>query len=176
MLYLKVFHIIGVVVWFSGLFYIGRLFVYHQEANQMPENEKTVLKAQFALMERRLWYAITWPGFWVTLGMGLALLHLWGFPGWIHIKLILVLLLVIYHLVCGMLRKQLLEDGCRLTSTQLRMFNEIPTLLLVAIVFVVVFKDAFSWINLGFLIGGLALLIVGVILLRKTLLPKKKDS
>ena len=161
MLYLKAFHIIGVVVWFSGLFYLGRLFVYHQEAGTRPEHEAGILKAQFALMEKRLWYAITWPGLVVSIGLGLALIPFVGFPGWLHVKLTLVVILLGYHFMCGYLRKQLLADQCRWSSKQFRMFNEIPSLLLISIVCVVVLKDAFSWINVvvillvvGGLIGG----------------------
>ena len=162
MLYLKAFHIIGVVVWFSGLFYLGRLFVYHQEAGTRPEHEAGILKAQFALMEKRLWYAITWPGLVVATGLGLSLIPFFGLPSWLHVKLTLVVILLGYHGMCGHIRKQLLTDQCRWSSQQLRMFNEVPSLLLISIVCVVVLKDAFSWINVvvillvvGGLIGGI---------------------
>lgn len=142
--YLKALHIIGVVVWFAGLFYLGRLFVYHQEVQSRPEPERSILTTQFALMERRLWYAITWPGLCITVGFGSALLF-WGFPGWLHAKLGLVALLIGYHLWCGRLRTQLAEGTCTWSSRKLRLFNEVPSLLLIAIVFAVVLKDAISW-------------------------------
>ena len=145
MLYLKALHIIGVVVWFAGLFYLGRLFVYHQEAQSKPEPECSILSAQFALMERRLWYAITWPGLCITVIFGSVLLHFWGFPDWLHAKLGLVALLIGYHLWCGRLRTQLAEGTCTWNSRRFRLFNEGPSLLLIAIVFVVVLKDAISW-------------------------------
>lgn len=145
MLYLKALHIIGVVVWFAGLFYLGRLFVYHHEAQSKPEPERSILIAQFTLMERRLWYAITWPGLCITVLFGSALLHFWGIPGWLHAKLVLVLLLIGYHCWCGRLRTQLAEGTCTWSSRQLRWFNEVPSLLLIAIVFAVVLKDAVSW-------------------------------
>ena len=161
MLYLKALHIIGVVVWFSGLFYMGRLFVYHQEASDRPEGEHQLLQAQFGLMEKRLWYAITWPGMLVTLIMGVALLYFWGFPAWIHAKLVLVIILLGYHGMCGRLRKQLVKGNCSWSSKQLRMFNEIPSLLLIAIVFAVVFKEQLSWPVFLLALAGVALLIGG---------------
>ena len=161
MLSIKALHIIAVVVWFSGLFYIGRLFVYHQEANQRAEAEQQVLKPQFALMEKRLWYAITWPGMIATVISGVLLLYYIGIPGWIHAKLFLVAVLLAYHGGCGRLRRQLLSERCSWSSRQLRMFNEIPSLLLVTIVFVVVLKDQLSWPVLLLGITGLAVVIMG---------------
>ena len=111
-LYLKVFHIIGVIVWFAGLFYLGRLFVYHREADERPEPESTTLKSQFSLMERRLYYGIAWPGLCISLVFGVALIIVSGFPGWLHAKLAFVLVLVVYHLWCGHLRKLLLKEKC----------------------------------------------------------------
>ena len=163
MLYLKAFHIIGVVVWFSGLFYLGRLFIYHQEAHSRPPAEKQILTEQFALMEQRLWWAITWPGLVLTLGMGLGLLFFWGFPGWIHAKLALVLALLAYHMLCGRVRKQLKENRCRWSSKQLRLFNEVPSLLLIATVFIVVFKNQLPWEILLLALAGLALVIGGTV-------------
>ncbi|MEC7218554.1 MAG: CopD family protein, partial [SAR324 cluster bacterium] len=112
-LYIQAIHIIGVVVWFAGLFYIGRLFVYHKEASRRPEPERKILEEQFAIMERRLWYAITWPGLCITMIFGTLMLLYIGLPPWIHAKLGLVVLLVGYHLYCGRLRRQLEEGTCR---------------------------------------------------------------
>ncbi len=157
----KALHLIGVVVWFSGLFYIGRLFVYHQELNDRPEEERRILKAQFELMEKRLWYAITIPGMSVTLVAGLALLYFLGFPSWIHAKLFLIVILLGYHGICGKLRKQLSQGTCSWSGKQLRLFNEVPSLLLVSIVFAVVLKHQLSWpiflvvlAGVGGVIGG----------------------
>ena len=96
-LYFKVFHIIGVIVWFAGLFYLGRLFVYHREADNCLEPKSTILKSQFSLMERRLYYGIAWPGLCISVVFGIALLIPSGFPGWIHAKLAFVVLLLVYH-------------------------------------------------------------------------------
>ena len=96
-LYLKAFHIIGVVVWFAGLFYLGRLFVYHREADDRPELIRTALKSQFSLMERRLYYGIAWPGLCISVVFGTALIIVSGFPGWLHVKLAFVTALIAYH-------------------------------------------------------------------------------
>ena len=74
LLYLKALHLIGVIVWFAGLFYLGRLFVYHCEVDERPESESRILKAQFELMEKRLYYGITWPGLCITILFGTAML------------------------------------------------------------------------------------------------------
>ncbi len=151
-LYLKVFHIIGVIVWFAGLFYLGRLYVYHREADDRPEPERTTMKTQFSLMERRLYYGIAWPGL--------------GFPGWLHAKLAFAVVLVGYHIWCGHLRKMLLNDQCGWSGTKFRLFNEVPTLLLFSIVFIVVFKSAISWNVFLLVLAGLILVIVGAMQLR----------
>ena len=165
-LYLKVFHIIGVIVWFAALFYLGRLFVYHREADDRPEPERTTLKSQFSLMERRLYYGIAWPGLCISVVFGKALIYTSGFPGWLHAKLPFVVVLVVYHLWCGHLRKLLLKENCRWNGTKFRLFNEIPTLLLFSIVFIVVFKSTISWNVLLLFLAGLILLIGGAVHLR----------
>ena len=158
-LYIQAIHIIGVVVWFAGLFYIGRLFVYHKEASRRPEPERKILEEQFTIMERRLWYAITWPGLCITMVFGTLMLLYIGLPPWIHTKLALVALLIVYHLYCGRLQKQLEEGNCRWNARLLRLFNEAPALLLVAIVFNVVLKDLLSWTVLLVILALLAVSI-----------------
>ena len=164
-LYLKVFHIIGVIVWFAGLFYLGRLFVYHREADDRLEPERTTLKSQFSLMERRLYYGIAWPGLCISVVFGIALVVGSELHGWLHAKIAFVVLLVIYHLWCGHLRKVLLKGNCSWNGTKLRLFNEIPTLLLFIIVFIVVFKSAVSWNALLFMLAFLILIIGGTVYL-----------
>ena len=158
-LYIQAIHIIGVVVWFAGLFYIGRLFIYHKEASRRPEQERKILEEQFTIMERRLWYAITWPGLCITMVFGTLMLLYIGLPPWIHTKLALVALLIVYHLYCGRLQKQLEEGNCRWNARLLRLFNEAPALLLVAIVFNVVLKDLLSWTVLLVILALLAVSI-----------------
>ena len=166
-LYLKVFHIIGVIVWFAGLFYLGRLFVYHREADDRSEPERTTLKSQFSLMERRLYYGIAWPGLCISVVFGTALIIVSGFPGWLHVKLAFVTALIAYHLWCGYLRKRLLKENCIWNGTKFRLFNEIPTLLLFSIVFIVVFKSSISWNTLFLILAGLIIVIGGVVFLRE---------
>jgi len=162
-LYLKVFHIIGVIVWFAGLFYLGRLFVYHREAEDRPEPERTTLKSQFSLMERRLYYGIAWPGLCISVVFGIALVFESGIPGWLRAKFAFVVVLVVYHLCCGYLRKLLLKENCSWNGTKFRLFNEIPTLLLFSIVFIVVFKSTISWNALLLILAGLILVIGGAV-------------
>jgi putative membrane protein len=172
LLYFKALHLIGVIVWFAGLFYLGRLFVYHREADECAEPERGTLKTQFALMEKRLYYGITWPGLCITILFGSAMLIEWGLPPWVLTKIGLVVLLVLYHLWCGYLRKKLLYEKCGWSGKQFRLFNEIPTLLLVSIVFLVVFKDVFSWSVFLLILAGILLMIVVTV----ELLAKKRQK
>ena len=140
----KAFHLIGVVVWFAGLFYLVRLFVYHAEASQEPEPAQTILKKQYELMEKRLYNIITTPGMVVTVAMAIGLLttepevlH----DRWLHIKLAFVVALVIYHHYCGRIMRKLASGECQWTGQQFRALNEAPTILLVAIVLLAVFKN-----------------------------------
>jgi len=141
----KAFHIIGVVVWFAGLFYLVRLFIYHVEAEAQPEPAKSILQNQYLIMEKRLYGIITTPGMVVTVAMAIGMLINqpdWLHNRWLHIKLGLVVLLIGYHFFCARLIKQLEAGTCRWGSKQLRALNEAPTLLLVAIVLLAVFKDS----------------------------------
>ncbi len=146
-LWFKAFHLIGIVVWFAGLFYIGRLFVYHAEASLEPEPVASILKKQYQIMEKRLYGIITTPGMWVTVIMAGGMLTLepeFLKSGWLHIKLFFVLLLIGYHHFCNRLMKKLENNTCTWTGQNFRIFNEAPTLLLVVIVLLVVFKGTLS--------------------------------
>ncbi len=142
-LYLKALHIISVVSWFAGLLYIVRLYIYHVEAESKPAAERDVLKAQFIIMERMLWYAITWPAMIATVGFGTALLVLTQayLQPWFMFKAVFLCLLLGYHLACGGIRRDLAADQCRLTSVQLRIWNEVATLLMFIIIFTAVLKS-----------------------------------
>jgi putative membrane protein len=158
----KSLHIIFVVTWFAGLFYMFRLFVYHAEANLKSELEKSVLIPQYQLMERRLWNIITWPSCILTLIFGPWLLVL--NPGylqmpWMHLKLFFIACLFLYQLKGHQIFKQCQANTLPAVSFKMRMWNEVGTLLLVAIVFVVVNKDSISWIW-----GSLGLVGLGVVL------------
>lgn len=140
----KAFHLIGIVVWFAGLFYLVRLFIYHVEANQEPEPARTILKNQYQIMEKRLYHIITTPGMVLTVAMAIGLLTTEPEvfrEGWLHIKLLLVAGLIVYHHYCGRLLKQLANDQCAWGSQHLRALNEAPTVLLIVIVLLATFKN-----------------------------------
>ncbi|MGF1481176.1 MAG: protoporphyrinogen oxidase HemJ [Cyanophyceae cyanobacterium] len=141
----KAFHLVGIVVWFAGLFYLVRLFVYHAEASEKPEPAQTILKEQYQLMEKRLYGIITTPGMVLTVAMAAGLIYTEPEvlkSGWLHIKLALVAVLIGYHHFCHRLMKQLAKDECRWSGQQFRALNEAPTVLLVAIVLLAVFKNS----------------------------------
>ncbi|MCE5233313.1 MAG: CopD family protein [Mizugakiibacter sp.] len=141
MLWLKAFHVVFVVTWFAGLFYLPRLFVYHVEAVEPPVRER------LKVMERRL-LAITHIGGALTVLFGLATLAWWlqHVPGyfaashWLHVKLLLVLGLIGYHAWLVRLVRAFARDACTWSSRRLRVFNEVPALLLIAIVVLAVVK------------------------------------
>ncbi|HAA32600.1 MAG TPA: protoporphyrinogen oxidase HemJ [Cyanobacteria bacterium UBA8553] len=157
----KAFHLIGVVVWFAGLFYIVRLFVYHAEASQEPEPAQTILKNQYQIMEKRLYHIITTPGMVVTVAMAIGLLITEPEvlkDGWLHIKLAFVALLVAYHFYCGRIMRRLAAGECNWSGQQFRALNEAPTVLLVSIVLLAVFKnnlptDITAWGIFGMIIA-----------------------
>ncbi|MDJ0659817.1 MAG: protoporphyrinogen oxidase HemJ [Crocosphaera sp.] len=140
----KAFHLIGIVVWFAGLFYLVRLFVYHAEAAEKKEPDQSILKAQYEIMEKRLYNIITTPGMIVTVAMAIGLLSTEPDilkSGWLHIKLAFVALLLGYHFYCGRIMKQLEKGECQWTGQQFRALNEAPTVLLVIIVLLAIFKN-----------------------------------
>jgi putative membrane protein len=147
--YLKSLHLIFVITWFAGLFYIVRLFVYQIEANDKPSPEKEILQKQYKIMTYRLWYIITWPSAILATVFALSLLHLnpdlIGMS-WMQVKLVFVVLLFIYHLKCHSIYKELQNDEVKYTSNFMRLWNEGATIILFAVVFLVVLKNAFNWI------------------------------
>ncbi|NEO31498.1 MAG: protoporphyrinogen oxidase HemJ [Symploca sp. SIO3C6] len=141
----KAFHLIGVVVWFAGLFYLGRLFVYHAEASEQSEPAQTILKNQYQIMEKRLYNLITMPGMVLTVVMAIALLTTEPEllkDGWLHAKLAFVVALLGYHFYCGRIMRRLAAGEFNWSGQHFRYFNEAPTLLLVAIVLLAVFKNS----------------------------------
>lgn len=163
-LYLKALHIIFVITWFAGLFYIVRLFIYHTEALEKPEPDRSILSKQLTLMSRKLWYIITWPSAIITVILGILLLI--SQPSWLkmpfmHIKLGFVFLLILYHLGCHGIFRQLQKGAAKYTSMQLRIFNEAATLILFAIVFLIVLKNELSWIwgTMGLISFAIVLMI-----------------
>jgi putative membrane protein len=158
--YIKALHITFIVTWFSGLFYIVRLFVYHTEASEKPEPEKTILQQQFRLMIRRLWMGITWPSAVLTLIFGPWMWILMdSLPTWLAIKLCFVVGLYAYHFTLQAIYRQQMKGIFRFSSGQLRIWNEVATIFLVAIVMLAVVKQNMSWA------WGLAGLLLFIILL-----------
>jgi len=161
---IKSLHIIFVVSWFAGLFYIVRLFIYHTEAQAKTEAEKLILSTQFVEMEKKLWWIITTPAMVLTILFGIwmlflnpALLH----QPWMHIKLSFVGLLLIYHFVCQKIMFDLKRGVFKWKSNGLRMWNEVATLALVAIVFLVEMQGTMNWIKgtVGFFAVAIGLMI-----------------
>jgi len=147
--YIKSLHLIFIITWFAGLFYIVRLFVYHIEANDKPSPEKEILIKQYQLMSYRLWYIITWPS--AVLASIFAVMLLILMPGWLneswmHVKLAFVLLLFLYHLKCHQIFKQLQRGEVKHTTGFMRLWNEGATIILFAVVFLVILKNAVNWI------------------------------
>jgi putative membrane protein len=137
MLLLKALHIVFMVTWFAGLFYLPRLFVYHAMA------EDAVSRERFKVMERKLFWGIMTPGGTLTVIFGLWLWLGWGFAGgWLHAKVALTALLVAYHVWCGKLMLDFRADRNRRSHVWFRWFNEFPVLALFAVVFLVVFKPS----------------------------------
>ena len=162
-LYLKSIHIIFVVSWMAGLFYIVRLFVYHVEANARPEQERLILQTQFELMQKRLWYIITTPAMVLTIlaGAGMILVNpTLLYANWMQVKLAFVLGLLFYHFKCQNIISQLKQGVFSWNSTQLRIWNELATIFLVAIVFTVVLKSAIDWIY-----GLIGLILFAIIIM-----------
>ena len=172
----KALHIIFVVSWFAGLFYIVRLFIYHVEAQAKSDVEREILSNQFIIMEKKLWWIITTPAMILTVIFGAWMIILR--PGllyapWFQIKLVFVLLLVIYHFLCQNIMAKFHQNIFGWKSNQLRLWNELATLFLVAIVFLVVLKSTFNWITgtLGFF--GVAVGLMIAIQIYKRLRSKK---
>jgi len=162
-LLLKALHVIAVVSWFSGLFYLGRLFVYHREAADRPAQERKVLQEQLEIMQRRLWYFITMPAMIATVVLGLWLATTADYVRmlWFHAKMILVIGLLTYHFFCGFLRKLQLGGKTPFSSKTLRILNEVPTLFLVMIVILAFTKTIMSalWGLVGVLCLGLFIML-----------------
>jgi len=161
--YIKALHLIFVVTWFAGLFYIPRLFIYHIEAAEKPSPDKEILSGQLKLMTKRLWYIITWPSAILSTIFAVWLLLLipaWLEQPWMHIKLFFVVLLIVYHLKTHMIYLQLQRDEIKYTSNFMRIYNEGATVILFAVTFLVILKGTFSWI-----FGVLGIIVLGILLM-----------
>ena len=170
-LYLKAVHIVFIVTWFAGLFYMPRLFVYIIEANEKSEPDRSILLKQLNVMSSRLWFGITWPSAVLTLIMGAAMIinqpH-WLQHGFMHIKLGLVFLLYAYHISLHLIFRQLRRNEVKFSSTQMRLWNEVATIFLISIVFIIVLKNMLSvaWGLAGLLLVTLAI-VAGIRIYKK---------
>lgn len=162
--YIKSLHLIFVITWFAGLFYIVRLFVYQIEAAAKPEPDKTILGDQLKIMAKRLWFIITWPSMFLAIGFAIWLLALRPFyitDAWMQVKLGFVVALIVYHIKCHKIYASLQADKVKYSSNFMRLFNEGATLILFAVVFLAVLKNAVNWIygTLGIVLFAVLLMI-----------------
>lgn len=163
--YIKALHIIFVVTWFSGLFYIVRLYIYNTEAGDRQSPGREILRDQFRVMIKRLWFGITWPSAVLTLIFGGWMWYLLGaLPVWLMIKFIFVIGLFAYHLSLHALFRQQMNGIFRYSSQKLRIWNEVATIFLVAIVMLAVVKESMSWLR-G-LIGLMLFVVVLIVAIR----------
>ena len=162
-LYILSVHIIFVVSWMAGLFYSVRLFIYHTEANELPDNERVIMQREYIKMEHKLWHIITNPAMTFAVLAGIAMVisrpFLLQMP-WFHVKLTFVVLLLVYHFICQHIMNQLKKGVFKLSSFKLRLWNEVATVLLVAIVFAVILKSAVDWVY-----GLMGLVIFSVVIM-----------
>lgn len=170
-LYIKALHIIFVVTWFAGLFYIVRLFIYQAEAEKKEEPAKKILQTQYKLMSKRLWYIITWPS--AILASIFAFWMVYQSPyylqePWMLVKLAFVLALYFYHGLCQNIYSNLQKDIIKYSTFKLRILNEIPTIILFAVVFLVTLKSAINWIW-----GVIGIVLFGILIMMSIKLYKK---
>ena len=169
--YIKSLHLIFVITWFAGLFYMPRLFIYHIEAMENGSPAREILAEQLKLMARRLWYIITWPSAVLATIFALLLLYIipsWLVQDWMMIKLFFVGLLFLYHFKTHSIFKAFQKDDIQYSSLFMRVWNEGATILLFAIVFLVILKSSFHWIfGLLSLFGLAVLLMLGIKLYQK---------
>ena len=174
-LHFKALHLIFVVTWFAGLFYIPRLFVYHIEAQDKTDLERDILSTQLKLMSKRLWLIIAWPSAVLATLFALILIVImpsWLMQPWMWLKLAFVFGLILYHLKLHQMYKQQQKDIFKYSSNRMRIWNEGATLFLFAIVFLVILKNTIDWIY-GLL--GLFLLI-GMLLMAIKLYKKSRQN
>jgi protoporphyrinogen IX oxidase len=176
--YIIALHIIFVVTWFSGMFYIVRLFVYNTEAGDKGEPEKSILRKHFTIMIKRLWFGITWPSAIATLILGP---WVWvgkfngAFMDWLNIKLLFVVGLYAYHFTLHAIYKQQMNGVFKYSSQKLRIWNEVATIFLVAIVMLAVVKENMSvvWGLAGLI--GFVIVLMSAIKIYKNIRQKKSS-
>ncbi len=174
LLLFKALHIVGFTAWFGGLFYLVRILVYKREAYDKLQPEQSILLAQYKIMSDRVYRIICNPGMMLTWTFGLTLLYLHGWDwlkanSWMHIKLLLLVALTGYHVYCKMLIKQLNAGDVAISAFRFRLLNEVPTLFLLSIVLLAVFRN-----TLHFGVAFFGVLLFGVILFLFARLYKKQ--
>jgi putative membrane protein len=177
--YIKSLHLIFVITWFAGLFYMPRLFIYQIEAWQKPSPDKEILGKQLKLMAKRLWFIITWPSAILATLFAIWLIVIqpvWLQQGWMHVKLGFVVLLIIYHLKSHQMYKELQADKVRYSSDFMRIWNEVATLILFAGVFLAILKNSVTWIFGVIGIFGLAVILMLGIKLYKKIRKKNPEA
>lgn len=173
--YVKAIHIIFIVTWFSGLFYITRLFIYNTEAKEKGGEAGAILMNQFSVMIRRLWLGITWPSAVLTLVFGAWMAFLYGVaPNWLWVKLSFVGLLYAYHFTLHKIYTEQRKGLFRFSSMQLRLWNEVATILLVCIVMLASVKSSISW--LWGIIGVAVLIMLLLAGIRIYAVLRKRDQ
>lgn len=181
--YIKALHIIFIVTWFAGMFYMPRLFIYNTEANDKEPAEKKVLQQQFAIMMKRLWFGITWPSAILTIILGPTVMAMSSYAQalftesgrWLLIKLVFVILLYVYFFSLNSIFKQQVKGVFKYTSQQLRVWNEVATIFLIAIVMLAVVKQTLSFVwGLAGLVG-LMIVLMAAIKIYKALRNKQQQ-
>jgi putative membrane protein len=162
----KVFHIIGFVAWFSGMFYLVRMFVYHREAMDRTEPQRSILIEQYKIMEGRVYRIIMTPAMNITWICGIAMILIHGMEwfkmnNWLHIKIFLLVILSWYHYYCKDVMGKLALEKSKFNPFQFRLMNEVPTLFLLAIVLLAVFKNSINaiYIFLAVILFGFLLFL-----------------
>lgn len=168
--YIKALHIIFIVTWFSGMFYIVRLFIYNTEAQEKGGEEKRILTSQFSMMIKRLWMGITWPSAILTIIFGGWMAFLYGsVPEWLWIKLGFVAGLYAYHFTLHKIYTNEMRGIFSYSSQQLRIWNEVATIFLIAIVMLASVKQSMSvvWGLVG--LAAFVAILLSAIRIYKTL-------
>ncbi len=161
--YIKSLHLIFVITWFAGLFYIVRLFVYQIEATKRESPAREILGEQYKIMTKRLWYIITWPSMILAIGFAIWLIALrtfWLTDAWMQVKLGFVVALIAYHIKCHLIFKAHENGVYKYSSNWMRLFNEGATLILFSVVFLVILKNAVDWIY-----GTIGIVLFAVLLM-----------
>ena len=177
-LVLKTIHLIFVISWFAGLFYVGRLFIYFKESSNYEANKKKILQDQFLLMTKRCMYIITWPSLILSTFFGLYMLHKNPsliYLNWMIIKLVFVTILIFYTAYCQKILLQMMKGSIKFSDFKLRLWNEFATLLLISIVSLAVLKTTLSWIKAIIIFVIIGILLFSLIKIYRSYINSKTN-